>query len=663
MCTHQAQVQYQEAQERLRWITTQRTNAAGPFVPLPPLELDFPHKASMHRRSRHRSSLASNVSSPVSFPLMDTNYSSAPNYTATSSGSPTFPSSSAFFNINNGMTISAPSDQLTRVRTETETVTGNPPMSPRADSLLPSDLLGDEDLLDLSGRSAKIPGNAPQFDNRLQGSPSTVSSESRPASAFASPHESLNNLPEAGRSSGQLGNRAPDQGGTSDDVQSASKRLSGLFGFHRQRGKTLADGPPLLGTLKPGQSQSFPRNLDQGLDPIGTRRRRLSYTGNWANPMTTLFPRNTTANITTDSSSDRTSNRRVAFPNFFSSGRLGSGNSSSMNKSSLDTPDLGNGYNQFSPRHDPIDPSILGTVRRGSLSPRPSSTYSFENHLPRPSTEAQPFGWPAPDKAGHRGNPLGFDWPSPTAWSRNQSRRPSFQVGSSGHLPIGLPATDSDFFQTSYDVQRPIQAPIGTRPPSSHRPVTPKLNPAAPSFKTIFSKKSEKDKDKGKGEEIDHSDARDHDLSATESSPPQSRHSKDPRSIPTSAAQSYESLERVPSGTPSESTHPKESFIQKITRKSSSSKFNLSWKERAGLFSKKGDASSQGDIDEVIGNESQLGKSFESVVSSNTSTGDKSTKSSLGFGFMRKSRKADKTTSESSERASETGDEETADDF
>lgn len=594
--------------------------------------------------------------------MMDTNYTNAPDYGATSSGSPTFPSSSAFFNINNGMTISAPSDELTRVRTETETVTGNPPMSPRADSLLPSDLLGDEEPLDLSGHPANFAGTAPQFDNGLQGSPSTVSSESRPASRFASPHESFNNLPEAGRSAGGAGIRAPERSESSDGVQSASKRLSGLFGFHRQRGKTLAEGPPPLGSLKPGQSQSFPRNLEQGLDPIGTRRRRLSYTGNWANPMTTLFPRNTTANITTDSSSDRTSNRKVAFSNFFSSGKLGSENSSRMNKSSLDTPDQGNGYNQFSPRHDPIDPSILGTVRRGSLSPRPSSTYSFENHLPRPSTEAQPFGWPSADKAGHRGNPRGFDWPSPTAWSRSQSRRPSFQVGSSGHLPIGLPSTDSDYFPTSYDVQRPMQAPIGTRPPSSHRPVTPKLNPAAPSFKTIFSKKSEKGKDKGQEEEGDYQNTHDHDLSTTESSPPLSRHSKDLRAVRNSADESYESLERVPSGTPSESAHPKESFIQKITRKSSSSKFNLSWKERAGLFSKKGDTSSQGDIDEAMGNESQLGKSFESVVS-NTSTGDKSTKSSLGFGFMRKSKKAEKAASESSERASETGDEETAEDF
>lgn len=612
----------------------------------------------MHRRSRHRSSLASNVSSPVSYPLMDTNYPNAPDYAATSSGSPTFPSSSAFFNINNGMTISAPSDELTRVRSEMETVTGNPPMSPRADSLLPSDLLGDEEPLDLPRHSANFPGGAPQFDSGLQGSPSTVSSGSRPASAFVSPHGSLNNLQEGERSSG-AGDAAPDRGQSSDGVQSASKRLSGLFGFHRQRGKTLADGPPLLGTLKPGQSQSFPRNLEQDLDPIGTRRRRLSYTGNWANPMTTLFPRNTTANITTDSSSDRTSNRKVAFQSFFSSGKP-----SRMNKSSLDTPDQGNGYNQFSPRHDPIDPSILGTVRRGSLSPRPSSTYSFENHLPRPSTEAQPFGWPAPDKAGHRGTPLGFDWSSPTAWSRSQSRRPSCQVGSSGHLPIGLPSTESDYFPTSYDVQRPMQAPIGTRPPSSHRPVTPKLNPAAPSFKTIFSKKSDKDKDKGKNEEADHhSNNQEHDLSASESSPPLSRHSKDSKTVSALEAESHESLERVPSGTPSESVHPKESFIQKITRKSSSSKFNLSWKERAGLFSKKGETSSQGDIDESNGNELQLGKSFESVVSSNTSAGDKSTRSSLGFGFMRKSRKADKTTSESSERASETGDEETAEDF
>ncbi|KAL2006556.1 hypothetical protein VTN00DRAFT_9224 [Thermoascus crustaceus] len=648
----QAQQQYQEAQERLKWLTAQRSSASGPFAPLPPIELDLSH-APM-RRSRHRSSLTSDVPSPINFPAVEPSFAGSVNYNAPSTSSPTFAPSSAFFNINNGMTIS---DQSQGIRADSDISLSNPPMSPHAGALLPSDLLGDEESPDLPGpvthpRFSGVEQSNAQLENLPHGSPSPVSSGgSRSASIFTSPHESLNNHQETDSQNPGL-----SQGEVSSGVQSASRRLSGLFGFNRQRGKTLADGPPLLGSLKPGQSQSFPRNLDD-MDPIGARRRRLSYTGSWANAMS-LFPRSNAANVTADSSSDHLPSRRVAFSNIFSS-KFGTSGASSLLKSSAEPSDSSGGYNQFSPRHDPIDPSsILGTVRRGSLSPRPSSTFSFDNQLPHPSTDNRHFGWPSTEQTGHRASPLGLDWASPTTWSRAQSRRPSTQYGSSGHLPLSL-SGEPDFIHASFDKQhRPLQAPIGTRPSSSHRPVTPKLNPAAPSFKTLFGKKSEKEKekDKGKDQEPDTSQSRDVDSNADDCSPAESRRSKDSRSVSTSAAESYESLERVPSGTPSENVNPKESFIQKITRKSSSSKFNLSWKDRAGLFSKKGDSSQGDNIDEDTASETQLGKSVDSVASSTFSI-EKSSKSSLGF-FSRKSKKSDKTTSESSERASETGDEE-----
>jgi hypothetical protein len=204
-----------------------------------------------------------------------------------------------------------------------------------------------------------------------------------------------------------------------------------------------------------------------------------------------------------------------------------------------------------------------------------------------------------------------------------------------------------EFVEDSFDRQlRPLQAPIGTRPSSSHRPLTPnpKLNPAAPTFRTIFTgKKSDKGKDKEP--EVSPFDLDD-------GSPSDSRMSRDSRSLSHFTGDSYESLERLPSGT-SVDNASKESFIRKITRKGSSGKFS-SWKDRSGLFSKKGD-SSQGDIDEDGISEAQLGKSVDSTVSSAPSA-DKSTRSSLGF-FSRKSRKSDKA-SETSELASETGDEE-----
>ncbi|EEP82228.1 conserved hypothetical protein [Uncinocarpus reesii 1704] len=477
----QAQQQYYEAQERLKWISAQRSNPTLPYVPVPNMDLDIARRANSYRRSRHRSSLTSNVSSPLGYTLADTTCQNPSSYRQLSTASPTVPPTSAFFNINNGMTIPDPADQM-----------------------------------------------------------------------------GLINLPESERKSMQKAtSQAP-----SDAAQSASRKLSGLFGFSRQRGKTMADGP-LLGSLKSGQSQSFPRNMDQDLDPIGTRRRRLSYTGGWANPMSTLFPRSSTGNVTADSSSDRLpASRKAMLPSFFTTGKFSSSASGTLGKSESNV-----GYNQFSPSHDPIDPSLLGTVRRDSLSPRPASTYSFDKFLPRPTSDVQPFGWPSSDM--HRSSPLNVDWSTPGgAWSRSQSRRPSFQLGSSNHLPLGLPS-DIDFLETQYEPQRPVQAPIGTRPPSSHRPMTPKLNPAAPSFKTLFNKKSEKSKSK----DSDASKGREE--LQLDTSPGESRRSKDARSIRTSAAESRESLERISSGTPSEAVSAKESFIQKITRKESSSKFNM----------------------------------------------------------------------------------------
>ncbi|EAW07373.1 Fibronectin type III domain protein [Aspergillus clavatus NRRL 1] len=658
-----AQQQYQDAQERLKWLTTQRPGSSGPFA-LPTLDMDLSNTATIRPR-RHRSSLNSNVSSPMNFPSLEPSFPGGVNFNPPSTNSPTFAPIPAFFNINNGMTLPGLSDSFDAMRGELDLSFGNPQMSPRADALLPSDLLGDEESPEpprpiIRPRFSNLDMSDPPLESFSRGPSSPESAASKPASIFASPHEDLN----------EPRPQSVHVVEVDDAPKSASRRLSGLFGFHRPRGKTLADEPPLLGTLKAGQSQSFPRNLDE-MDPIGARRRRLSHTGNWANPIS-LLPRSNTAGVTADSSSDHLPSRRTAISSIFSPSRFGfgggggganggaSGGGSSLLKSS-EPSDLSSGYNQFSPRHDPIDPaSILGTVRRGSLSPRPSSTFSFENQLPHPSTDHRLFGWGSAEK-GHR-SPLGFDWASPSTWSRAHSRRPSIQYGSSGHLPLGLTG-EPDFPQESFERQgRPLQAPIGTRPSSSHRPVTPKLNPAAPSFKTIFIRKSDKDKDKERGRDRD-ADVP-FDFHMEEGSPSESRISRDsrPRSLSVFTGDSYESLERMPSAASADNSTSKESFIRKITRKGSSSKFS-SWKDRSGFFSKKGD-SSQGDIDEDANSEAQLAKSIDSTISSVPSV-DRSTRSSLGF-FSRKSKKSDKAASETSERpselASEMGDEELPED-
>lgn len=525
------------------------------------------------------------------------------------------------------------SDQADAMRGELEASFNYPQMSPRADALLPSDLLGDEESPEFSRsvmrppRFSNVEGKNIQLESFPRGPSSPVSSGSGPGSLFASPHENPSRRQEADSPLGPAG----------DAPKSASRRLSGLFGFNRPRGKTLAEQPPLLGTLKPGQSQSFPQNFDE-LDPIGSRRRRLSYTGNWTSSIS-LLPRCNTTGVTADSSSDHMPSRRAAFSSIFSPSRFGFGSSGIIKPSDLS--DLSTGYNQFSPRHDPIDPSsLLGTVRRGSISPRPSST-SFDNQLPLPSADNRHFGWPSVEKTR---SPLGVNWASPSTWSRPQSRRPSTtQYGSSGHLPLGF-AGDPDFLGDSFERQsRPLQAPIGTRPSSSHRPTTPKLNPAAPTFR-IFGRRSDKDKEKGKDKEPNTP----FDLPMYESSPTGSRDTKDSRPQSTATRDSCDSLERVASGMSVDNGPSKESFIQKLTRKGSSGKFG-SWKDRSGLFSRKGDAS-QGDIEEDANGDAQFGKSLDSAISvSSTPSMDKSTKSSLSF-FSRMSKRSEKA-------ASETGDE------
>ncbi|KAJ6145340.1 hypothetical protein N7470_009235 [Penicillium chermesinum] len=620
----QAQQQYQEAQERLKWLTTQRSGSTGPFS-LPALDLDLSNNATIRPR-RHRSSLTSDISSPM-------NYGVEPTFLAES------------------ITILLLPIHLQIMRSDAEAGYNNPQMSPRADALLPSDLLGDEESPEFSRpvarpRFSTMDSSHVPLDSFGHGPVSPVSSGSRPGSIFASPLETLNR---------QDSGSQPQPLSTAEEApKSASRRLSGLFGFHRPRGKTLADEPPMLGTLKAGQSQSFPRNIDE-LDPIGSRRRRLSHTGNWANPMS-LFPRSNTAgatenagDMTNDTSSDHPPSRRAAFSNIFSSSKFGFGGASNRGHA-----DLTSGYNQFSARHDPIDPSsLLGGVRRGSLSPRPSSTFSFDNQnqFPHPSTDNRHFGWPSLEPTGHRNSPLGLDWASPQPWSRAPSRRPSVQYGSSGHLPLGL-SGEPDFVEEAHDRQlRPLQAPIGTRPSSSHRPVTPKLNPAAPSFRAIFS--SGKKSDQGK--ELDGQSDAACDIHLDDGSPSEPRNSRDSRSLSHFTGDSYESLERVPSGA-SVDNASKESFIRKITRKGSSSKFS-SWKDRSGFFSKKGDTA-QTEIDEDVSSDAQLCKSIDSTASSVPSA-NHSTRSSLGF-FSRKSRKSDKA-SETSERASEAGDDEIPD--
>ena len=674
-----AKIELDLVTERLVLLQRARNASIGTaFNPVAPIDMDALRQGFKQRRARQRSSLASNISSPIAtFPNLDA-FASPLAHKKASNISPTYSSGTTFFSSTNGMTLKGPADTIEPTSDDVDALTGGAPMSPRADLLLPANLLGDESADDLPVADVDVPtqpsiaeGASTLFNSsghttlpnsiQTQEAASPKSSSSRSASIFTSPRESLNNLADVDRGSIHSGpvflNNTESPGG----VPSTSRNfVSGIFGFNRQRGKTIADDPPMLGSLKSGESQSFPRNFGDSLDPLA-RRRRLSYGGNWAAPVTNLFPRNGQGGNDKEGGLSRLSSSRKGFPNLFSSAKPSPSNMPVFGKQSA----ASSGYDQFGPRNDSADFAAGANMRSDALSSRPSSVYSFER-LPRPSTESQPFGWGAPEKPNLRGSPLGPDWSASQTWSRTQSRRPSFSYGSTSNLSM-QPPPEGGIYEEAKGSSRPLQAPIGTRPTSSQQPITPKLNPAAPSFTTLFARNKDKpSKDKAKLRDIEALKLSDHDLQLEEGSPPDSRKSKDSRSVATagSIADSRESLERTTSRTPSDTTPSKETFMQKITRKSSSNKFN-SWKEKGGLFSRKGEPSTPGEIDEDVSSDAQLGRSLEST--STTPSGEKEkekgSRSSLSWNFMRKYKKAEKSdlaaseVSESSEKASEAGDE------
>ena len=205
-------------------------------------------------------------------------------------------------------------------------------MSPRADALLPANLLGDESADDEADNEMSIEPAAAESKQvpfpsigpsgligDAQGSPSPASSSSP---TFSSPRESLHNVLDPDRRSLQSRRISIDQPDAAENPQSASRKLTTLFSFSRQRGKTLADGPPMLGSLKQGESQSFPRNFGDGVDALAAQRRRRGYSGNWPFPMTNLLPRASTAAAGSKSSDQaRLVTTRARFPNPFSRSR------------------------------------------------------------------------------------------------------------------------------------------------------------------------------------------------------------------------------------------------------------------------------------------------------------------------------------------------------
>ena len=644
----QADLEKQQAEEHLNWWLAKRARHPEQFAPIPSLESASLIQRSRSRRSRQNNSRAGIMSSHPA------GYQSGPvSFHNGAARSPPLPVISPFFIMSNGMTVPSGPEGSGLSQTEAETLSGGGPMSPAANSLLPSNLFRDDDLIaqrftDTAGQES---ANSDPFlrhvvsnsDASAHGAHTPVSAGSRAGSLFSSPHDSLHNLhgyqtrPDPfieGDNHMVNATSAPFQSSIAADSNPlVTNRLANLFSstFNRQRVKPSTQEPPLLGTLKQGQSQSFPRNLEQDhLDPTGSRQRRGSH-GNWVNPMAGLLNRNT---------GDVEDSGLIT-------ARTGSGRRSRLN--------------MFGSKFDGLESTAFADQGPSS---RPSSTYSYDQVVPRPSSDSQRLGWAVPDSLPNRSSPLGVNWSTGSGpRSRAPSRRPSVQHGSTSNLSIGSTPLDLEGYAGSFSKQSSDQAPIGTRPQSSQRPVTPRLNPAAPSFKTLFtrgdakkmakgerigSKPTEKPKERD-GEKVD-PDEFDFIL---DSSPQNPRLSRDAQSITTatSTADSHDSFDRSTSGTPSEAvtpSGPKETLMQKITRKSSSSKFNVPWGKKRDL------PSTPGEIDELANNEELLGNCLESASSAPQQ--DKSSRSSISWpNIRRKSRKGDHSMIDVIEKGSELG--------
>lgn len=421
--------------------------------------------------------------------------------------------------------------------------------------------------------------------------PQSPASSNQSRSLLSSPRESSQNLVFSSYNADSIDGRPPTASAHASPIggpatvseEPANSARFGIFSFQRSRGtRPIDEEGPALGTLKHGQSQSFPR---QGDDIDGSKHRRSG----WG-----MFTRNSTVHDAHDD--------------------MYTANGQTNGKAGLSA----RSFLPFTTRANIFD--------RNASSPRPSSMASID--MPRPSTDSGSI-WGPP---GENGVPSGalakasHLWTGESSWpSRNPSRRQS-QHGSPSALRTNLASADDKILDEE-ELLNPETSPsqvgvIGSKPPTGLKAVNKSLNPAAPTFMAnIFrpkgdkgdkgekdkevkegkSKGKEKAKDKSKGRDKDKGKAKDSErveapapegLSpGDETSPSAPRMSRDGHSVHTqvSVSDSRESLDYIASNTTSEpnsvgmlsSSKDSDSALFKLFRKDSSVKRSLQRMGRA----------------------------------------------------------------------------------
>ncbi|CAJ2500676.1 Uu.00g035290.m01.CDS01 [Anthostomella pinea] len=568
-------------------------------------EFDSAAHNQLKRRSRNSNSF-SNVAipSPVQSYAATERPSFAPSSTFGPSRPPTMPPGFAqgpF--MDHSADFSAPLDEE-----GLRALSAGAPLSPTATSLLPAGML--DDVVDYGPpRPQPRPvrhntfGSGPSQDN----DPQSPASSARSASLMSSPRSSSQHLPFS-QYTGENSDRRSLRGARGDFGAALSPIAPPGQAVHRRnflpwlhRGGKPGDESPVLGSLKSGQSQSFPRQAEDA-EPIHNKR-RISFSAGW-----NLFNRNSAGPDPTEVGN---SSSRAVHPR-----RLGLGAHANST-----------GSNIYSER----DPS----------SPRPMSIASSE--LPRPSTDSGSI-WGRVPQTHRLWSP---EAENPWIASRSASRRPSLH-GSPSLLKTRVADADDEILdEAELLYASPSQVGIiGSKPIG--KTLSQRLNPTAPTFMAgLFRAKPEKERDvdretrdrgKAKGRDKEKK-PRESMTSASEAgtismdeSPSESRKSRDAFSETTpSVTESRESLnlDQSFSNTPSDATglgiKESESGIRKLLRKGSSSKFSLS--SVRGLGSKKGpnsvassdrnfgDRTSFDDYGEE-GNGQVLSRSYDSMNSS-----------------------------------------------
>lgn len=621
----QAQYQLAQLQHRLDFQSSLRNNQSNHFSPAlvdPPL-VTLSEASGPSTIAGSRNSFVQDHHRMPSLPR-----SSAP-------GPLTFQSPSPFFNSANPISAPARSPlEEGMTEAEAEMLTGGALASPTAGALLPAGLLGDDsedtqadvgtsDIPYLPGLGEDPGPQSPEaFEDTRGDVISPLLPDSHSPSAISSPHGSIQNFHQYKLSDSRMDSDRRSIRSTSSSTRAGpSRRIADYLGIPRNRAISN-EGLP-LGSLKQHESQSLPHSEVNAGELSG--RTVSTKRGGFSGGLFAAFNK-----------MGSTSNKVLEEPE-------------DVSTSSTPAPARNAPFGLFGPKGN----NIWATAR--TTASRPASTYSnysMENALPRPSGDFQPFGWPASEAleqpAAARHASISYPWASLP--SRRQSIAPKLDESSNSLSYFG--AEEPPIVEAST-----VQAPIGTRPSKFRREAPPKqLNPAARDFRSLLSR--DKNRDKSKKMEASLPVSEDEQPSTSPlgdtsfSSEP--RKSKEART--SSAAESTDEVTEEVFGSPAKFTEgAKESFMRKMTRKGSSSKFSLSssLKEKGGsLFSRKDRVSSEDVEDDEPG--PAPSRSLESSGSGSQATSDKK---GLLSSFRRRKKGNDTPSISEASMASETGDE------